>query len=124
MLELYFIFYRVPKMMSQLARERNRSALAWSFIGIGAWIGAELLVGLSIGLFYGLGVVMWDWPEDSAAPNAIAYVAALIAALLSVQGVSRILRNLPREEDLAPPPAPPEFRENETQRELPKTSTG
>ena len=28
MIELYFLIFRIPKMMTQLARERNRSALA------------------------------------------------------------------------------------------------
>ena len=41
-LELYFLLYRIPRLMSGLARERNRSALAWSLFGIGAWIGAEV----------------------------------------------------------------------------------
>jgi hypothetical protein len=43
MLELYFVLYRIPKMMTQLARERHRSAVAWSLFGILAWIGAEFL---------------------------------------------------------------------------------
>jgi L-asparagine transporter-like permease len=45
MIEIYFLIFRIPKMMTQLARERNRSALAWSLIAIGAWIGSELFVG-------------------------------------------------------------------------------
>lgn len=123
MLELYFIFYRVPKTMTQLARERNRSAVAWSLIGIGAWIGAELLVGLSVGVFYGVGVVLWDWPEESSTPNAVAYVAALIAALLSVHLVTKILTRMPREQDFQSPPPPPEFHSQESDREVSKTIT-
>lgn len=115
MIELYFIFYRVPKTMTRLARERNRSALLWSLIGIGVWIGAELLVGFSIGVFYALGIVLWGWPEESATPNVIAYVAALIAALVSVQVIIRILTRMPREQDLPFPPPPPQFNtENAT----------
>lgn len=122
MLELYFIFYRVPKTMTRLARERNRSALAWSLIGIGTWIGAELLVGFTVGVLYGVGVVFWGWPEDST-PNAIAYVAALIAALVSVHIVTRILTNMPREKMFPSPPPPPEFQNSETENEMAKPST-
>ena len=52
MLELYFLIYRIPKMMTRLARERNRSALAWSLMGVGAWLGAELFVLFGAGLIY------------------------------------------------------------------------
>ncbi len=37
---LYFIFYRIPKMMSSLAKERSRSVPGWSVLGITAWVGA------------------------------------------------------------------------------------
>ena len=57
MFELYFILYRVPKMMSRLARERNRGAVAWSLMGIAAWLGAELVVMLSSGIIYALGSI-------------------------------------------------------------------
>ena len=58
MLELYFLIYRIPKMMTRLARERNRSALAWSLMGVGAWLGAELFVLFGAGLIYGTGSVL------------------------------------------------------------------
>ena len=122
MLELYFIFYRVPKTMTRLARERNRSALAWSLIGIGAWIGAELLVGITIGVFYAVGIEFWGWPDNSA-PNAIAYVAGLAAALVSVHIVTRILTSMPREKTFASPPPPPQFQDAEPENEGAKTST-
>jgi hypothetical protein len=124
MLELYFILYRVPKTMTRLARERNRSAVAWSLIGIGAWIGAELLVGFTVAAFYAVGIVFWGWPEESSAPNVVAYLAALVAALVSVHIVTRILMNLPREKTFLSPPPPPLFPTSETDHEVVKTSTG
>jgi hypothetical protein len=122
MLELYFIFYRVPKTMTRLARERNRSALAWSLIGIGVWVGAELLVGFTIGVFYAVGIEFWGWPENSA-PNAIAYLAGLVAALVSVHIVTRILTNMPREKTFASPPPPPQFHNSETEHEVAQTNS-
>jgi hypothetical protein len=60
MIELYFLIYRIPKIMSSLARERNRSPLAWSLIGIASWLGSELVVALGLGSMYGVGMARRD----------------------------------------------------------------
>ena len=109
MLEIYFLFYRIPKMMTRLARERNRSALAWSLIGIGAWISAEILVGFALALVHAVGVLAWGWERQSPGFSILTYVLALIAALISVTVVSRILMSKSREESFELPPPPPEF---------------
>jgi hypothetical protein len=114
MLELYFLIYRIPKMMTRLARERNRSAIAWSLMGVGAWIAAELVVGFTAGLIYAIGVEFWGWPSQSTGFNFLVYLIALAGALGSVTIVSRILTRKPREELFLPPPPPPqEFRDSE-----------
>lgn len=110
MLELYFLFYRIPKMMTRLARERNRSALAWSLLGVGAWIGSELLVGFVFGIIQAIGIEVWGWPERSTGLTALAYVLALAAAIISVTVVSRILTGKRREAVLPEPPPPPNFQ--------------
>jgi hypothetical protein len=93
LLELYFIFYLIPKMMSAPARERNRSALKWSLPGIAARIGGELFVGLGFGLIYGLGIIFPGWPEEmSTGWTLLLYVAALAAAIGAFTLVRRILR--------------------------------
>jgi uncharacterized protein YneF (UPF0154 family) len=111
MIELYFIFYRIPKMMSRDARERGRSALAWSLIGIAAWIGAEVVVGLSLGIFYAAGVLLWGWPENEPPLfSLLSYVAALAAALGGLALVRRILYAKTMDNPFAaPPPPPPSF---------------
>jgi hypothetical protein len=110
MLELYFLFYRIPKEMTRLARERKRSALGWTLIAIGAWISVELFVGFAIGIVHGIGVALWGWPVQSPAIGVLTYVLALVAALLSVTLVSRVLRNKPIDEELPVPPPPPDFQ--------------
>ena len=113
MLELYFLFYYVPKTMSRLARERGRSKLAWSLIGIGAWIGAELAVGFSFGVIQAIGVLWWDWPEtESGGLMVAAYLCALGAAIGSFMIVSRILRGKTSRAAFPVPPPPPNFSEN------------
>ena len=110
MIELYFLLYRIPKMMTRLARERNRSALAWSLIGIGAWVGAEFAVALGIGLIYGLTAIFMGWPEEiSAGLRLLTYILALIAAILSVTLVRRILSSKDPDQTLPFPPSPPSF---------------
>jgi len=111
MLELYFIFYRIPKTMTRLARERNRSAVRWTILAIASWIGAEIIVGIALGLIHGVGIVLWGWPRESQGLNLLAYVIALIAALLSVTILTRILTNLPVDGILPQPPPPPTFDE-------------
>ncbi|MDT7602215.1 MAG: hypothetical protein QOF61_212 [Acidobacteriota bacterium] len=116
MFELYFVLYRIPKMMSRLARERNRSAVVWSLFGIAAWIGAELSVAFGFGIVYALGTTFWGWePEMPAGLRLLSYVVALAAALGGVTLARHILYTksaYPSESHpsfLTPPPPPPEF---------------
>jgi len=109
-IELYFLLYRIPKMMTRLARERNRSALAWSLIGIGAWVGAEFAVALGIGLIYGLSAFFMGWPEEvPTGLRLLTYILAIIAAIVSATLVKRILSSKGSDQALPLPPSPPSF---------------
>jgi len=111
MIELYFVFYRIPKMMSQLARERQRSAVAWSLIGIGAWIGAEILVIFGIGVTYGIVSIMTEGDVSAEFPPALrllTYVFGLGAAIGSFLLTKRFLTSRPGPA-FEPPPPPPSF---------------
>ena len=112
MLELYFLFYRIPKMMSQLARERQRSAVAWSLLAIGAWLAAEIAVAVGVGLIYAIITVVQQGELSEDPPvglNFIAYILGLVAAMGSFELLKRILmsRSKPQFE---PPPPPPTFQ--------------
>lgn len=110
MIELYFVFYRIPKMMSRLARERNRSALKWSLLGIGAWIGTEVVVAVGLGILYAAGVIFWGWPErEPMVFTLLFYVAALAAAIGGFALVRRTLSNLPNQNEFLQPPPPARF---------------
>jgi ABC-type multidrug transport system permease subunit len=111
MLELYFIFFRIPKIMSALARERQRSALAWSIAGILAWLGAEIAVVFGIVIVYMIVTVVQGGPIEEEIPTGVtivSYVLALGAAIGSFLIVKKILssRPIPANE---PPPPPPKF---------------
>jgi Kef-type K+ transport system membrane component KefB len=110
MLELYFIIYRVPKMMTRLARERGRSALGWSLLGIATWTAAEVVVFFVFGIAYGIGELTLGWPEPiPAGVKLVSYILALASALLSVTMVSRILTRTTMQESFTVPPPPPDF---------------
>ncbi|HEV8366472.1 MAG TPA: hypothetical protein VGQ39_00850 [Pyrinomonadaceae bacterium] len=109
MLELYFVFYAIPKTMSQLARERQRSPVAWSLIGIGAWLGAEIIVAGGIGLAYGIWGVFSETSEEfPMGLQLLTYLLALGAAILSFLLVKRFLTSRPKPQ-FSPPPPPPIF---------------
>src|SRR4029079_12463986 len=108
MIELYFLIFRIPKMMTQLARERNRSALVWSLIGIGAWIGAELFVGVIYGTIQAIGIEFWGWPENPGL-SLTAYVCALGAAIISLYIVTRVVRKKTRAQQLTRPHLAPQL---------------
>lgn len=113
MLELYFIFYRVPKMMSRVARERKRSALAWSLLGIATWIGTELFAVFTLTLmlklvWFGVG---WTEPEP-AGIRFLIYLLGLVAALLAVTFLQRYLTSKSALRYRPAPPPPPTFSLN------------
>ncbi|MGB7922981.1 MAG: hypothetical protein WCF57_07030 [Pyrinomonadaceae bacterium] len=108
MIELYFLLYRIPKIMSGLARERHRSALAWSLIGVGSWVGAEFFIMFSFGVVYGLGTVLWGWSEEEPAGlMLLLYVIALAAAVGGFSLARHILSSMPRQGETASSPQPP-----------------
>ncbi|MBD0371014.1 MAG: hypothetical protein ICV60_09285 [Pyrinomonadaceae bacterium] len=110
MIELYFLIYRIPKMMSALARERNRSALAWSLIGVGAWLAGEFIVIFGFSIIYGIGIAAFGWPEDlPGGLRLIMYIAAIAAAIGGVTIARRILAAKSRDNSFPLPPPPPQF---------------
>ena len=95
MLELIFLFIVIPKRMTRLARERNRSGLKWSLAAIGVWLGVEFVVGITLVFSIFLSSYFWGIPEDPENVSAVAYFPALVAALVSVEFMIRRLRAKP-----------------------------
>jgi hypothetical protein len=113
MVELYFLIYRLPKIMSKLARERERSAVAWSLMAIGAWIGAEIVVGILVGVGYEIGRLTFDWPEEiPASLTLVLYIVSLVAAIGAASIVRKILESKKVDPYLPLPPPPPQFSQN------------
>ena len=110
MIELYFLLYRIPRMMTRAARQRNRSALGWSLIAIAAWVGTEFFVALLLGLIYAFVAVFLEWPlELPLGLRFLRYVIALGAAIISVSIVKRYLIASSQVRSFPSPPPPPRF---------------
>ncbi len=113
MLELIFLLIVIPKRMTRLARERNRSALKWSLAAIGVWVGTEVVVIFGLGLLVFLSWYFWRTPRDPQKVTEMMYIPGLIAALISAEFMIRRLRARPplpdkpvaETSDLQPPPA-------------------
>lgn len=95
MLELIFLFIVIPKRMTRLARERNRSALKWTLATIGVWLAVEIVVGVVLILAVFLSTYLLGTPEDPEQISSLMYIPALIAALVSAEFMIRRLRAKP-----------------------------
>lgn len=110
MLELYFLIYRIPRMMTRLARERNRSALKWSLFAVFAWLGAEFLVMFMAGAGYATASLVFGWSAEMPAGfTFLMYIVALAAAIGAAALVRKILISKSAENDQPLPPPPPAF---------------
>ena len=95
MLELAFLFYFLPRRMTRLARERHRSALAWSVAASAGWIGAEIVVGSAIMLTALITAELWGWPKDTESLTVVAYLPGLFAGLVAAEVVRHYLLSRP-----------------------------
>ena len=95
MIELIFLLIVIPKRMTRLARERNRSALKWSLAAIGVWLGTEVVVIFALGFLVFFSWYLWGTPRDPEKVTEMMYIPGLIAALISAELMIRRLRAKP-----------------------------
>jgi hypothetical protein len=90
MIEIYFLFFRLPRSMCRLARARGESGFVWSLAAIGAWVGAEIVIGTCTVFL----MVLID--SESAVLLALGYVGMLVAGIYASERVRRRLQAKPR----------------------------
>jgi hypothetical protein len=96
MIEIMFLVYFLPKRMSILARERDRSGLKWALAAIGAWLGMEILINFTWGVVSSFGLAFWDWSEATVRTATVAvYVIGLVGGMVSADVVRRLLTAKP-----------------------------
>ena len=95
----------------QKAKATGRNAWLWVFIGIGVYIGVQLLVGVAAGVLIAVGVAGMGWPESAFTDyELLINIVAIIFALAATWGMLKFLDRIPQEEAYAaPPPPPPTF---------------
>ena len=108
MLELYFLLWRIPREIGPLARQRGRSALAWSLAAIAAWLAAEAIAILGVVAFF----LVLPLEIDPALVAVLAYVFAVWAAMSAAQAVrNQLAKGVPagveQPADQAAAPEPP-----------------
>lgn len=91
MLEIYVLFFYIPRKIRSLAKPRGQSVAAWSLIAMGAWITAEIItlfiILLLMSLFRELG--------DSGLFMFATWLISFLAAAGAVSLVFRRLRQMP-----------------------------
>jgi hypothetical protein len=97
-------------MMIRVARERNRSALGWTLIGIAVWVGTEFGVMILLRLIYAFVAFFLDWPlRLPIGVSFLTYFLALAAAIINVILVRRYLVSTSQYRYFPSPPPPPRF---------------
>lgn len=92
------------------ASANGRNGWLWAFITALVFLGAQVAVGLGIGILITFGVFAWGWSETAfddyyIVTNFIAVVASFLAAWPLV----RWLDKPPATESIGGPPPPPQF---------------
>lgn len=91
MLEIYVLFFYIPRTVRVMAKPRGQSVAAWSLMAMGAWITAEIItlfiILLLMSLFRELG--------DSGLFMFATWLISFLAAAGAVSLVFRRLRRMP-----------------------------
>ncbi len=91
MLEIYFLFFYIPRKVRKLAKEKGQSALAWSLMAIGAWIGTEVILVIAAVV---LGMLIPELAEN-AVFRICSYLIPLAGAIIASDLVVKRLRKMP-----------------------------
>lgn len=91
MLEIYVLFFYIPRKIRSLAKPRGQSVAAWSLIAMGAWITAEIITLFLILLLMTLSRDL----ADSGLFMFSTWVISFLAAAGAVNLVFRRLRRMP-----------------------------
>jgi len=90
-LEIYVLFFYIPRKIRALAKPRGQSALAWSLIAMGAWIAAEIAAVIISMLLTSLIRNL----EENGLFLFATWVISFLAAAGAVSLVFRRLRQMP-----------------------------
>ncbi len=110
MIELVLAIFVIPKIISPIAKVKNRSGVRWSLLAIGAFFVTEILI---VGIYfftYALLAKFFNWQQDVYQfwLTKLIYIVALIGGLGSAD-IIRIYLGKTDSTDFIKPPVPPNF---------------
>lgn len=93
------------------AKETGRNGALWAIAGAAVFIGTQLAVSVGIGMFLGLGQVLWGWDDAIYVTyDPVVRIVAIAASLFASWLLLRFLGRTPTPEpSLQAPPPPPSF---------------
>lgn len=96
------------------ANNVGRNGILWALIAAGAFIGTQIIVGLSIGVAMGIGVEFFDWSESVFTDYEILYtiIAIVISFGAGFIALKFADRPLVEEKVINNPPPPPNFNQS------------
>jgi hypothetical protein len=100
----------------QKAKATGRNPFLWAIIAGAAFMGTQIIVGLMIGIFLGLGVAFFGWSESIF--DTYYWPISIVSWLLGILCLWLVLRFLDRPLQTQPdyfqppPPPPPTFGGN------------
>jgi hypothetical protein len=92
------------------ASTNGRNGWVWAVVTALVFFGAQLVVGLGIGILITVGVTVWGWRESAYDDYYIVTnFIALVASFLAVWPLLRWLEKPVAVEEVGGPPPPPQF---------------
>ncbi len=93
------------------ARDTGRNAVLWAVISGAAFIGAQLMAGLGIGVFIALGIELWGWSETVYDDyQFVITIASLVAGIVTILIIFKYLDRVASDPAaVEKPPPPPTF---------------
>lgn len=91
-----------------VATERN--GWKWAAITSGAFIGTQLIIQLTGGIFLGIGIEFFDWhPSVLETYGLLITIISVVLSFIVMWLILRYLDKVPEEQIFTPPPPPPNF---------------
>lgn len=92
------------------ANNNGRNGILWALISAGAFIGTQLIVGLSIGVAMGFGIEVFGWSESIFTDYEILYTIITIVISFGAGFIALKFADRPlAEEEIINNPPPPNF---------------
>jgi hypothetical protein len=109
---IYVIIAVATWQIYKAAKDTGRNAALWAVITAVGSLVFQLTLGIGFGLFYALGIAIWQWPEEGL--ETYSWPAGIVISVLNVVGIWLIHRHVSavkEDDDVMPPPPPPTFNQ-------------